>query len=54
MHRWYVVNTHSGFEKKVADTIKETAKNKDIRVYECINFPLEWKLKKILMKEKFR
>ena len=31
MHRWYVVNTHSGFEKKVADTIKESAKNKDLK-----------------------
>ena len=31
--------------------LPETAKNNDIRVYECINFPLEWKLKKILMKE---
>ena len=31
--------------------LPETAKNKDIRVYECINFPFEWKLKKILMKD---
>lgn len=27
----------------------ETAKNKDIRLYECVHFPLEWKLKKVLM-----
>jgi hypothetical protein len=31
--------------------LPETSKNDDIRIYECINFPLEWKLKKILMKE---
>tara|TARA_B100001996_G_C18604739_1_gene571328 strand:- start:599 stop:1231 length:633 start_codon:yes stop_codon:yes gene_type:complete len=31
--------------------LPETSKNKDIRIYECINFPLKWKLKKILMKE---
>ena len=29
--------------------LPETAENRDIRLYECINFPLEWRLKKILM-----
>jgi hypothetical protein len=27
----------------------ETSENKDIRIYECVNFPLEWKLSKVLM-----
>ena len=27
----------------------ETSENKDIRLYECLNFPLEWKLSKVLM-----
>ena len=31
--------------------LPETSKNEDIRIYECINFPLKWKLKKILMKK---
>ena len=26
----------------------ESAENRDIRIYECIEFPLEWKLKKII------
>jgi hypothetical protein len=29
--------------------IPETSENKDIRVYECIEFPLKWRLKSILM-----
>ena len=28
MKNWYIVQTFSSFEKKVADTIKETVKNK--------------------------
>jgi hypothetical protein len=27
----------------------ETSENRDIRLYECVKFPLEWKLSKILM-----
>ena len=27
----------------------ETCINKDIRVYECVSFPLEWKLKEVIM-----
>ncbi|MDA9232370.1 hypothetical protein N9O63_00980 [Candidatus Pelagibacter sp.] len=29
--------------------IPETAQNKDIRLYKCLNFPLKWKLEKVLM-----
>jgi len=30
MHNWYILQTFSGFEQKVAETIKETVKKKDI------------------------
>jgi hypothetical protein len=29
----------------------ETAQNRDIRLYECENFPMKWKLKKIIMSD---
>ena len=31
MKNWYIVQTFSGFEQKVADVIKETAKNNDLK-----------------------
>ena len=30
MKNWYIVQTFSGFEQKVADTLKETIKNKEL------------------------
>ena len=33
--------------------LPETSANNDIRIYESVKFPLEWKLKKILMKDIF-
>ena len=42
MHRWYVVNTHSGFEKKVAQSIEEQAEKKGIADhFEKVLVPLE-------------
>ena len=32
-HRWYVVNTHSGFEKKVAKAITEQSQRKGLAEY---------------------
>ncbi len=29
-HRWYVIHVHSGFEKKVAQTVRETALKKGV------------------------
>lgn len=29
----------------------ETSENKDIRVYKCVDFPLQWKLEKVIMSE---
>lgn len=29
----------------------ETSENRDIRLYECVNFPLKWKLKVVLMSD---
>jgi len=33
--------------------IPETVEAKEIRLYECTNFPLKWQLKRILMKDFF-
>jgi transcription termination/antitermination protein NusG len=32
-HRWYVIHVHSGFEKKVAQTVKETALKKGLEEF---------------------
>ena len=32
-HRWYVLHVHSGFEKKVAQTVRETALKKGLEEY---------------------
>ena len=40
------------FESKIY-MLPETSENRDIRVYESIEFPLRWKLRKILMKDIF-
>ncbi len=32
-HRWYVIHVHSGFEKKVAQTVRETAIKKGLEEY---------------------
>ena len=29
--------------------VPESARNKDIRIYECVSFPTEWKLKRVVM-----
>lgn len=31
--------------------IPETSQNRDIRVYECVDFPLQWRLKTVLMSD---
>lgn len=40
------------FESKIY-MLPETSENRDIRVYESIEFPLKWNLRKILMKDIF-
>ena len=38
-HRWYVVNTHSGFEKKVSQVIKEQAEiNIQVKCYDSFAY----------------
>ncbi len=32
-HRWYVIHVYSGFEKKVAETVRETALKKGLESY---------------------
>ena len=38
-------------EEEKVYMIPETSQSKDIRLYECVEFPLRWKLKEILMKD---
>ena len=40
--KWYVVHTYSGYEKKVADTIQKTVKNRNLqeRIFD-IRIPME-------------
>ncbi|MEM7227070.1 MAG: transcription termination/antitermination protein NusG [Pseudomonadota bacterium] len=41
-HRWYVVHVYSGFEKKVAESIREQARQKDMEeAFEEILVPTE-------------
>jgi len=41
-HRWYMVHVHSGFEKKVAQLIKELAEKKDLSMFiEEVFVPIE-------------
>ena len=40
-HRWYVVNTHSGFEKKVSQVIKEQAERKIADHFSQVLVPME-------------
>ncbi len=41
-HRWYVVHVYSGFEKKVAESIREQARQKDMdETFEEILVPTE-------------
>ncbi|MBQ3091879.1 MAG: transcription termination/antitermination factor NusG [Clostridia bacterium] len=40
--KWYVVHTYSGYEKKVADTIQKTVKNRNLQELICdVRIPME-------------